>query len=79
VPALPAASNLGLAASIAFWPPGLFPQGASSRDLAREGPHVAKAHVCLGCFELAESTGFASIVESMPPQEFQEIETGHLR
>ncbi len=47
--------------------------------VAREGPHAAKAHVCLGCFELAESTGFASIVESVSLQEFNEIDEYELQ
>ena len=42
--------------------------------VAREGPHFAKAHVCLPCFELAESTGFASIIETVSLQEFDELD-----
>jgi hypothetical protein len=42
--------------------------------VAREGANVAKAHVCLPCFELAETTGFASIVETVSLQEFNELD-----
>jgi hypothetical protein len=43
--------------------------------VAREISHAAKAHVCLRCFELVESTGFASIVESVSMEELDEFDT----
>jgi hypothetical protein len=41
--------------------------------LARNDERTAKAHVCLTCFELAESTDCNAIIESVYLQEFNEI------
>jgi len=44
--------------------------------LARDDVRTAKAHLCLECFEIAESQGFETIIESVSPQGYlDEAET----
>jgi hypothetical protein len=46
--------------------------------IARNESRACKAHVCLTCFEIAESSGFAAIIESVSLQEFMEVEDERL-
>ncbi len=41
--------------------------------IARDHDHSAKAHVCLTCFQLAESSGFDAIIESVSLQELPDL------